>query len=73
MCIHDIIESYVLIIVVYIEKTSYNYSYKDAKSRSYYMCKRSISPTVIPYQEYMKWKEDIPYYHNIDKEGIRVA
>ncbi|MBE5899893.1 MAG: nucleotidyltransferase domain-containing protein [Lachnospiraceae bacterium] len=32
-----------------------------------------ISPTVIPYQEYMKWKEDIPYYHNIDKEGIRVA
>lgn len=32
-----------------------------------------ISPTVIPYQEYMKWKEDIPYYYNIDKEGIRVA
>ena len=32
-----------------------------------------ISPTVIPYQEYLKWKEDIPYYRNIDKEGIRVA
>ncbi len=32
-----------------------------------------ISPTVIPYGEFQKWKEDLPYYRNIEKEGIRVA
>lgn len=32
-----------------------------------------ISPTVIPYDEFQKWKEDLPYYRNIEKEGIRIA
>lgn len=32
-----------------------------------------ISPTVIPYSEFVKWKEDLPYYRNIAKEGIRIA
>ena len=31
-----------------------------------------ISPTVIPYDEYMEYKEDLPYYRNISEEGIRV-
>lgn len=32
-----------------------------------------ISPTVIPYDEYVKYKEDIPYYRNIQKEGVNVV
>jgi len=31
-----------------------------------------ISPTVIPYDEFMAYKEDLPYYRNISEEGIRV-
>lgn len=32
-----------------------------------------ISPTVIPYEEYMKYKSDLPYYRNISQEGIPIA
>ena len=32
-----------------------------------------LSPTVIPYDEYMKYKEDIPYYRNIEKEGVKIS
>ena len=32
-----------------------------------------ISPTVIPYEEYMKYKADLPYYRNISQEGIPIA
>lgn len=32
-----------------------------------------ISPTVIPYEEYVKYKADLPYYRNISEEGIPVA
>lgn len=32
-----------------------------------------ISPTVIPYDEYMKYKEDIPYYRNISREGVKIS
>ncbi len=32
-----------------------------------------ISPTVIPYDEYMKYKEDIPYYRNISQEGVSLV
>ena len=32
-----------------------------------------ISPTVIPYEEFEKYREDLPYYRNIDKEGIEVG
>lgn len=31
-----------------------------------------ISPTVIPYNEFMAYQEDLPYYRNISEEGIRV-
>lgn len=32
-----------------------------------------ISPTVIPYKEFEKYKEDLPYYRNIQKEGIDIV
>lgn len=32
-----------------------------------------ISPAVIPYDEYMKYQDDIPYYRNIKKEGVNVV
>lgn len=32
-----------------------------------------ISPTVIPYEEYVKFKDDLPYYRNIDREGVNVS
>lgn len=32
-----------------------------------------VSPTVIPYDEFMKYKHTLPYYRNIAKEGRRVG
>lgn len=32
-----------------------------------------VSPTVIPYDEYMKYKETLPYYRNISKEGKKIG
>ncbi len=32
-----------------------------------------LSPTVIPYDEYMRYKNDIPYYMNIEKEGVKIV
>lgn len=32
-----------------------------------------ISPTVIPYDEFEKYKNDIPYYRNISNEGVRIS
>lgn len=32
-----------------------------------------ISPTVIPYEEYEKYKEILPYYMNIRKEGMQIG
>lgn len=32
-----------------------------------------VSPTVIPYEEYMKYKNDLPYYRNIDREGVIIS
>lgn len=32
-----------------------------------------ISPTVIPYDEFEKYKETLPYYMNIAKEGKRIG
>lgn len=32
-----------------------------------------ISPTVIPYDEFEEWKDDLPYYMNIEKEGVIVG
>ena len=31
-----------------------------------------ISPTVIPYQEFEKYRDDIPYYKNIALEGVEI-
>lgn len=32
-----------------------------------------VSPTVIPYDEYEKMKDDLPYYRNIELEGVTVS
>lgn len=32
-----------------------------------------VSPTVIPYEEFEKYKDDLPYYRNIQKEGVKVV
>lgn len=31
-----------------------------------------ISPTVIPYDEYVEYKKDVPYYRNISREGVNL-
>lgn len=31
-----------------------------------------VSPTVIPFDEFEKYKELLPYYRNIEKEGISI-
>ena len=32
-----------------------------------------VSPVVIPYEEFIEYKDKLPYYQNIDKEGIIVG
>lgn len=32
-----------------------------------------ISPGIIPYEEFEKYKGSLPYYRNIEKEGKRVG
>lgn len=32
-----------------------------------------ISPSVIPYDEFMKYKQTLPYYRNIAEEGRKVG
>ena len=32
-----------------------------------------VSPVVIPYEEFLEYKNKLPYYRNIDKEGIIVG
>lgn len=32
-----------------------------------------VSPTVIPYEEYEKYKNDLPYYKNIAREGVKIS
>ena len=32
-----------------------------------------ISPTVIPYEEFTRRKSMLPYYRNIEKEGIKIG
>lgn len=32
-----------------------------------------VSPTVIPYQEFMEYKDVLPYYRNIVSEGVPVS
>lgn len=32
-----------------------------------------VSPMVIPYDEFMKYKESLPYYRKIEKEGRKIG
>lgn len=32
-----------------------------------------LSPTVIPWDEYEKYRHDIPYYGNIEREGVNIV
>lgn len=32
-----------------------------------------LSPTVIPYDEYVQYQQDLPYYRNIAEEGVEVV
>jgi predicted nucleotidyltransferase len=32
-----------------------------------------LSPTVIPYAEYEKYKDCLPYYQNIESEGVDIV
>lgn len=32
-----------------------------------------LSPTVIPYEEFERYREDLPYYCNIAQEGVVVV
>lgn len=32
-----------------------------------------ISPTVIPFDEYEKYKDSLPYYMNIEREGKQIG
>lgn len=32
-----------------------------------------VSPTVIPFDEYEKYKHDLPYYRNIETEGGEIV
>lgn len=32
-----------------------------------------VSPAVIPYDEYMKYKDTLPYYRNIAEEGRKIG
>ena len=32
-----------------------------------------VSPTVIPYDEFMKYKQSLPYYRNIAEEGRKIG
>ena len=32
-----------------------------------------VSPTVIPFEEFEKYKNDLPYYRNIQNEGVDIV
>lgn len=32
-----------------------------------------VSPAVIPYDEFERYKNDLPYYKNIEREGKRIG
>ncbi len=32
-----------------------------------------VSPTVIPYEEFERYKNDLPYYKNIQSEGVGIV
>ncbi|HHV09462.1 MAG TPA: nucleotidyltransferase domain-containing protein [Clostridiales bacterium] len=32
-----------------------------------------VSPKVIPYDEFMEYKNELPYYRNIEIEGVKIS
>ena len=32
-----------------------------------------LSPTVIPFDEFERYKDDLPYYRNISREGVVIS
>lgn len=32
-----------------------------------------LSPTVIPYEEFQQYRDDLPYYRNIANEGVNIV
>ena len=32
-----------------------------------------LSPTVIPYDEFERFRDDLPYYRNIEREGVEIV
>lgn len=32
-----------------------------------------VSPTVVPFAEFEKYKDDLPYYRNIENEGVDIV
>ena len=32
-----------------------------------------VSPMVIPYDEFMRYRESLPYYRNIEEEGRKIG
>ncbi len=45
----------------------------DVSSELELECETILSPTVIPYEEFEKYLNDIPYYKNIEKEGVEIG
>ena len=44
----------------------------DKSSELEIECKTILSPTVIPCDEFEKYRENLPYYKNIEQEGIEL-
>lgn len=32
-----------------------------------------LSPTVIPYDEFERFRDDLPYYRNLEREGVEIV
>ena len=45
----------------------------DASSDLELECGTILSPTVIPFEEFEKYKNDLPYYRNIQDEGVDIV
>ena len=44
----------------------------DKSSELEIECETILSPTVIPCDEFEKYRESLPYYKNIEQEGIEL-
>ncbi|MBQ8231874.1 MAG: nucleotidyltransferase domain-containing protein [Lachnospiraceae bacterium] len=65
-----------IVAVVYGERTELQKSLKDIWDASADIGLENdvvVSPAVIPYDEYVKYKQKLPYYRNIEKEGRKIG